>query len=95
MIIDFIIYVLAFLARSLLTIFSLRWVEATGVNLFTGDTLSTFFGWVIGLITFFQPLIELSGVIVVMKFFIAFLSVYWGIKLLFLIFKIIKFLKFW
>ncbi len=95
MIIDFIIYVLSFLARSLLTMFSFRWLEITGITIFTGDALSTFFGWIFGLITFFQPLIDLTYLVLIFKFYIGFLSVYWGVKLLFFIFKVIKFVKFW
>jgi hypothetical protein len=95
MIISFILEVLTLFVKTVLTIFSLRWLDLAGISIFSGETLSTVFDWVFGLITFFNGMIDFSSLFFVITFVIAIFSAYFSFVFLFFVLGILKAFKFW
>lgn len=95
MIISFILEILTLLTKTILTIFSLRWLDLAGISIFSGETLSTVFDWVFGLITFFNGMIDFTSLFFAIAFIISIFTAYFSFVFFFFVLGILKAFKFW
>lgn len=85
MIITFFLSVITVIAEGILTMFSLRFLQLFNVNIFSADNVRVVFDWFFGLLTFFQSLVNLSTLFVVIQVCSVFFLCYLGYVMFFFV----------